>query len=144
MIKIPKEESDNLVLSVLSEIAKNNDKDFSEQSFNLMDNEHDSAIFTGIILSIAKPSLFSETEECLQESIITIINSFFQTAIDLKTDLREDGFSELLIKTYENSNKYPNGFLENAKMKFAIVNLVGSFLQYERFEKKYPAVMKNF
>jgi hypothetical protein len=49
MIKIPKEETDRLVLAILSEMSKEEDKDFAEQSYKLMANELDNSIFTGII-----------------------------------------------------------------------------------------------
>lgn len=142
MIRIPKEETDRLVLAILSEMSKDNGKEFSEQSFKLMNDEHDNSIFTGIILGKSKPTILSNKEEHLYQSMYAIIETFFETADEFDVDLKEDGYSPLLVKSFNQFRSDSNLFEENSKMRFALVNFVMAFLEYDKLEKKYPEIMK--
>jgi hypothetical protein len=142
MIKLPKEEADRLVLSILSELSKIEDKDFSEQSLQLMDNVFDNSILTGILLNKAIPSIFSDEEESLKNSLITIIGSFFYSIKEDNTDLSKFELSEKLLQFMSKENISKNGYKESIRMKFALTQFVNAFLEFERLEKKYPAVMK--
>ena len=142
MIKIPKEETDRLVLAILSEMSKEEDKDFAEQSYKLMANELDNSIFTGIIWGKSKPTILSNKEEHLYQSICAVIESFFEVTKDFNYDLKKYGYSPLFVKLFNQYKEQGNLFEENSKMRFAIINFVMSFIEYEKLEKKYPSIMK--
>jgi hypothetical protein len=142
MIKINKEQADNIVLSILSEISKFEDKDFAEQSLNLMNNNFDNAILTGIILNKATPSIFTQEEIKLHEDLVQIIGSYFYNAKEYEDNLLEDGFSANLVEFMEKEDISEISYNESIRMKFAINQFVNAFLEYGRLEKQYPAVMK--
>jgi hypothetical protein len=142
MIRIPKEEADRLVLSVLTELSKIEDKDFAKQSLDLMDDNLDNALFTGVILNKSIPSLFSKEEESLKNSLISIIGSFFYSVKEDNTDISGYKLSDKLIKFISKENISKKGYKESIRMKFAISQFAIAFLEYEKLEKKYPAVMK--
>jgi hypothetical protein len=141
MIKLPKEEADRLVLSILSELSKVEDKDFAEQSLKLMEDGFDNALLTGILLNKATPSIFSEEEESLKESLVVVIGSFFYN-VKREPICLPKSFSKKLIDFMEKEEVSINGYKESIRMKFALTQFINAFLEFERLEKKYPAVMK--
>lgn len=143
MIKISKDESERMILSVLSELSKVEGKEFSEQSLTIMDDSYDSAILTGVLLNKAKPCLFNDAEVRFQISIQNIIYCFFQTAKQFDWDLKKDGYSIELVDSF-NSEDINDDVVYNPsmKVKFAVSQFVSAFLEYERLEKKYPDLMK--
>jgi hypothetical protein len=142
MIRIHKEEADRLVLSVLTELSKVEDKDFAKQSLDLMDDSLDNALFTGVILNKSIPSLFSKEEEDLRNSLVTIIGSFFYSVKEDGTDISGHELSKNLIKFMSKEDVSRKGYKESIRMKFALSQFAIAFLEYEKLEKKYPAVMK--
>jgi hypothetical protein len=141
MIKIPKEEADRLVLSILSELSKIEDKDFAEQSLKLMDNGFDNAVLTGILLNKAIPSIFSDEEMSLKQSLVVVFGSFFYN-VRQEPNCLPKRFSKKLIDFMDKEDVSTNGYNESIKMKFALTQFVNAFLEFERLEEKYPAVMK--
>jgi hypothetical protein len=141
MIRLPKDQADGLVLSILTELSKVEDKEFAEQSLKIMDNAFDNTIFIGIILNKAKPSLFSKQEENLKETMVSIIGSFFYNTKREGVTL-PDCFSKDLTKFMEKEDFSIKGYNESTRMKFAVNQFVNAFLEYERLEKEYPSVMK--
>jgi hypothetical protein len=140
-MKISKDEADRMVLSVLSGLSKVKNKDFAEQSLKIMDNGYDNAIFAGILLNKATPSIFSEKEIDLQNSVESIIWSFFKTAKQYKWDLIKDGYSDCLVNSFDNMSDDAEDFNQSMKIKFAISQFSSAFLEYERLEEKYPNIM---
>lgn len=142
MIKISKEEADKMILDVLSELSKKENKDFSEQSLNIMNNGYDSSILTGVLLNKATPSIFDEKEIDLQNSLDSIIYSFFKTSKQFKWNLLKDGYSACLVNAFDEMSDDEKDIYESTKVKFAISQFACAFLEYERLEKKYPELMK--
>jgi hypothetical protein len=50
--------------------------------------------------------------------------------------------SKKLIDFMDKEDVTTNGYNESIKMKFALTQFVNAFLEFERLEEKYPAVMK--
>ena len=96
------------------------------------------------MLNKARPSVFTKEEENLQSTIISVLSSFFKTAIDLKIDLKDEGFSDSLINLFNDKDFKSNSdrFYPSMKLMFATSQFANAFLEYERLEKQYPAVMK--
>lgn len=154
MIRLSKEDSDRMVLNILSELSKVEGKEFAEQSLKIMDNPQDNTLLTGVLMNKARPSIFSEEEQKLSTSLIEILGSFFYTAKctdgeDFQIDLADVGISEKLINTFTNpieemdEDSYFNNLYQRMKIKFAVSQFVIAFMEYERMENKYPNVM-NF
>ena len=139
---IPRDAQEKLVLNILSELSKNEDKIFSEESLKLINEEQDNAVFTSIILSKANPSLLDSDEIALQESLITIVNTFFQTAHENGFDLVSDGFDKDFVDVFKKCHLDSNGFYENTQIRFALMNFALAFTTYSEMQKKYPNVMK--
>jgi len=147
MIRLSREDSERMVLSILSEIAKVEGKDFAEQSFKIIDNPNDNAILTGVLMNKAKQSVFSEEEELLCDSLIEIIGAFFYKT-KINESIFKDCFSEKIIdafkiNTEDNLDDYLDNLHKRMKIKFAVSQFVCAFMEYERMEKQYPNVM-NF
>jgi hypothetical protein len=140
MIKITKEESERLVLSVLTELSKTQDTCFAEQSLKLMENSYDSMLLTGVLLTKGTPSVLTKEENILKDSLITIIGSFFYSVKDDGIDIKND-FSKKLIDFMSKEDLSIKGYKESTRMKFAISSFASAFFEFERLEKKYPDIM---
>lgn len=142
MIRISKEEADRMILSVLSGMSKVENKDFAEQSLKIMDNGYDNALLAGVLLNKATPSIFDETETHLQNSVESIIWSFFKTAKQFNWDLVKDGYSACLVNSFDEVSDNVEDLNKSTKVKFAISQFASAFLEYERLEREYPEIMK--
>jgi len=148
MIRMNKEESDRMVLTILTEMSKFSDEKFAQESLQLIDKPYDNAVLTGILLNKAKPSVFNEEEVEIQKNIIVILTSFFCISKEFGCDLIEDGFSQKIInafkfneETIRNEDVYFYQIKNETKIIFAVSQFVSAFLEYERLENKYPNVM---
>jgi hypothetical protein len=138
MKRIPKDIADKMVMDVLVTISKLDDVpvSFAKDSLDIMDNPIDNSVITGVLLSKARPSLFSEKELDMKATIL----SAFQTIFVCGNDENNFEFDNDLWKDFsvDDDEKCMN----STKLDFAINQFVNAFYEYERLEKKYPELMK--
>ena len=140
MKRIPKELADKMVMEVLVTIGKNVDVSdvFAKNSMDIMQNETDNSVLTGILLSKAKPCLFDDNEIDMKLTILSALQTVFTYTIE-ENDTQFN-FNKDLAKNFEKNNfdKCAN----STKLDFALNQFVNAFFEYERLEKKYPELMK--
>ena len=138
MKRIPKDLADKMVEDVLIAISKLDDipSGFAKDSLDILDNPTDNLVFTGILLTKAKPSFFDENELDMKATILSSLQSVI-TFGDKEDDF---GFNDDLAKEFsvEDMDKCSN----STKLDFALNQFVNAFFEYERLEKKYPELMK--
>jgi hypothetical protein len=138
MKRIDKEYADKMVEDVLIAVSKLDDipSGFAKDSIEVMNNPIDNSVFTGVLLSKARPSLFNENETDMK----TTIMSALQTLIVYGKEDEDFDFNKDLAKEFsaEDESKCAN----STKLDFALNQFVNAFFEYERLEKKYPELMK--
>ena len=138
MKRIPKDLADKMVEDVLIAISKLDDipSGFAKDSLDILDNPTDNLVFTGILLTKARPSFFDENELDMKATILSSLQSVI-TFADREDDF---GFNDDLAKEFsvEDMDKCSN----STKLDFALNQFVNAFFEYERLEKKYPELMK--
>jgi hypothetical protein len=140
MKRIPKELADKMVMEVLVTIGKNADVSdvFAKNSMDIMQNETDNSVLTGILLSKAKPCLFDDNEIDMKLTILSALQTVFTYTIE-ENDT-EFNFNKDLAKNFEKNNF--DKCADSTKLDFALNQFVNAFFEYERLEKKYPELMK--
>ena len=140
MKRIPKDLADKMVMEILVTIGKNVDVSdvFAKNSMDIMQNETDNSVLTGILLSKAKPCLFDDNEIDMKLTILSALQTVFTYTIE-ENDTQFN-FNKDLAKNFEKNNfdKCAN----STKLDFALNQFVNAFFEYERLEKKYPELMK--
>jgi hypothetical protein len=138
MKRISKDLADKMVMDVLISLSKlNNDSvDFAKNSIDIMNDFVDNTVFTGILLTKARPSFFDENEVDMKITIVSALKTIFQVQkkdknIDFNNDLSKE-MSKLKDDDYSISTK----------LDFALNQFVNAYYEYERLEKKYPELMK--
>ena len=138
MKRISKDLADKMVMDVLISLSKlNNDSiDFAQNSLDVMNDVVDNTVFTGILLTKARPSLFDENEVDMKITIVSALKTIFQVSkkqkdVDFNNDLSK-----------EMSKLDNNDYSINTKLDFALNQFVNAYYEYERLEKKYPELMK--
>ena len=138
MKRISKDLADKMVMDVLISLSKlNNDSiDFAQNSLDIMNDVVDNTVFTGILLTKARPSLFDENEVDMKITIVSALKTIFQVSkkqkdVDFNNDLSK-----------EMSKLDNNDYSINTKLDFALNQFVNAYYEYERLEKKYPELMK--
>lgn len=138
MKRISKDLADQMVMDVLVSISKMDDvpSGFAKDSLEIMENPVDNSIFTGILLSKARPSFFDENEQDMKTTIMSALQTVFvygkeEKEFDFNKDLAKE-FSEEDIEKCANSTK----------LDFALNQFVNAFFEYERLENRYPELMK--
>ena len=138
MKRISKDLADKMVMDVLISLSKlNNDSiDFAQNSIDIMNDVVDNTVFTGILLTKARPSLFDENEVDMKITIVSALKTIFQVSkkqkdVDFNNDLSK-----------EMSKLDNNDYSINTKLDFALNQFVNAYYEYERLEKKYPELMK--
>jgi hypothetical protein len=138
MKRIPKDLADKMVEDVLIAISKLDDipSDFAKDSLDIMDNPTDNLVFTGILLTKARPSLFNENELDMKATILSSLQSVI-TFGDREEgfDFNDDLAKEFSVEDMDKCSK-------STKLDFALNQFVNAFYEYERLEKKYPELMK--
>jgi len=138
MKRIPKELADRMVEDVLIALSKHKDMSsgFAKDSLDIMENPVDNSVFTGILLSKARPSFFTENEQDMKATIL----SSLQTIIVYGKSIEFFDFNIDLAKEFsaEDEDKCAN----STKLDFALSQFVNAFYEYERLEKRYPELMK--
>jgi hypothetical protein len=138
MKRISKELADKMVEDVLITLSKMDDisSDFAKDSIEIMNNPIDNSVFTGILLSKAKPSVFNDNENDMKATIIGAVQSIFVYA-ERNENFK---FNKDLAKEFSKDDQYKCA--NSTKLDFALNQFVNAFFEYERLEKKYPELMK--
>lgn len=142
MKRIPKDLADKMVEDVLTKIARYDDisSGFAKDSLEIMNNAVDNSVFTGVLLTKARPSLFNNNEIDMKHTIMSAL----QTILNYKEEEEDEDFdfdfNEDLAKEFSVTDieKCAN----STKLDFALNQFVNAFYEYERLEKKYPELMK--
>ena len=138
MKRISKDLADKMVMDVLISLSKlnNGSVHFAQNSLDIMNDVVDNTVFTGILLTKARPSVFDENEVDMKITIVSALKTIFQVRkkdnnIDFNNDLAKE-MSKLKDDDYSISTK----------LDFALNQFVNAYYEYERLEKKYPELMK--
>jgi hypothetical protein len=138
MKRISKDLADKMVMDVLITLSKLDDvpSGFAKDSLDIIDNPVDNSVFTGILLTKAKPSLFDNNELDMKLTIMSALQTIFVYGEeDNNFDFNKDLGKEFSL---EDKNKCAN----STKLDFALNQFVNAFFEYERLESKYPNLMK--
>ena len=140
MKRIPKELADKMVMEVLVTMSKKGDlsSEFAKDSMDIMQNEVDNSVLTGILMCKAKPSLFDENEIDMKLTVLSALQNVFAYTVEEKDT--QFNFNKDLGKHFEQNN-----FIKCAsstQLDFALNQFVNAFYEYERLEKRYPEIMK--
>jgi len=138
MKRIPKDIADKMVEDVLITISKLDDipSDFAKNSIEIMNNPIDNSVFTGVLLSKARPSLFTDNEIDMK----TTIMSALQTVMVYGKEDENFDFNKDLAKEFDEDDE--RKCANSTKLDFALNQFVNAFFEYERLEGKYPELMK--
>jgi hypothetical protein len=138
MKRIPKDLADKMVEDVLIVISKMDDmpSGFAKDSLDIMNDPIDNSVFTGVLLSKARPSLFNSNELDMKATILSSLQSVI-TFGDREEgfDFNDDLAKEFSVEDMDKCSK-------STKLDFALNQFVNAFFEYERLEKKYPELMK--
>lgn len=138
MKRIPKDLADKMVEDVLITISKMDDipNDFAKDSIEIMNNPIDNSVFTGVLLTKARPSLFTDNEIDMK----TTIMSALQTVLIYGKEDENFDFNKDLAKEFDSDDE--SKCASSTKLDFALNQFVNAFFEYERLEGKYPELMK--
>jgi hypothetical protein len=138
MTRVSKELADQLVLDIFSAMSKlpNTNKEFAQESMEIMENPIDNSIISGMLLLKARPKVISDEEENLQCSIASALSTFLLTFKgESVEELINYGFDKELVKHLKSD------YL-SARLDFALMQFVQAWNEVGRLEKKYPNVMQ--
>jgi hypothetical protein len=140
MIRIAKDSADQMVMDTLINFSKFNlmNTQFDEDSLNIINNEVDKSVFTGVLLTKAKPSLFEKHENDMKFTIMSALQTVY--SYGKEEPIEDFDFNADLSKEFchIDEDKCSN----STKLNFALNQFVNAFYEYERLEKKYPELMK--
>lgn len=138
MIRISKEQADEMVLDVLSSISRLPDvkPEFARESMELMNNPIDNSIISGVLLLKARPQLASEEEVNFQLALASALNTFIIAFSETqKEQIIKHGFDRELTEHIKKE-------CLSTKLDFALMQFVQAWNEYGRLEKQYPNVME--
>jgi hypothetical protein len=132
---------EKIVLDVIVDLSKQKGipKEVASQSMEMVNDPIDNAIFSSVILTKIKPTLFSEEEE---DTKVTV-SQMLQLGYDYLSEIDDKSILELDLKIMS-ALKYRDidALISNTKLNFALFQFVNAFHQYEKLENKYPELMK--
>jgi len=138
MKRISKDLADKMVMDVLVSISKldNITSGFAKDSLDIMNDSIDNSVFTGVLLSKARPCLFNHNELDMKATVLSSLQSVItygdrEDEFDFNNDLAKEFSVEDMDKCSRST-----------KLDFALNQFVNAFYEYERLEKKYPELMK--
>jgi len=140
MIRISKDLAEQILMDILINFSKFNVMpiQFEEDSLNIINNEIDKSVLTGILLGKARPSILDKNEHDMK---LTVLSSLKTTYEYFKEEpIKDLRFNEDLSK--ELGNIEEDEIRVSTKLDFAVNQFVNAFYEYERLEKKYPELMK--
>lgn len=139
MKKFTQSQVETIVTDLLLVISKDNDgsSKLADESMEIINNTEDNYVFSGIVMTKIRPSIFNQREENLKIDVM----SYLQVVFDVfAKDKRNDGkFNSDLSKIFHYDNLTES---YNSKMEFALSQFANSFYAYDNLEKKYPELMK--
>jgi hypothetical protein len=142
MKRIDKEYADKMVEDVLIAISKLDDipSGFAKDSIEVMNNPIDNSVFTGVLLSKARPSLFTDNEIDMKTTILGALQTILAFSKEENKNAEDLDFNKDLLKEFDadDDSKCAN----STKLDFALNQFVNAFFEYERLEGKYPELMK--
>lgn len=137
---------EKIVLDVLVDLSKQEGvpKEVASQSMDVVNDNFDNMVFSGVIITKIRPTVFSEEEESIRKTVLAILQLGYNKIVD-----DEKKFSDFDLELELDSNLM-NQFkpcdieflIKNTKMQYAISQFVNAFHQYGRLENKYPELMK--
>lgn len=137
MIRVTKEEADDMVLDVFSSISRlpNIKPEFAKESIDIMKNPIDNSIISGILLLKARPKLASEEEENFQIALASALNTFILSFSEKELEtIVNHGFEKELVEHLKNDHI-------TTKLDFALMQFIQAWKEYGRLETQYPNVM---
>jgi len=140
MIRISKDSADQMIMDTLINFSKFNlmNTQFDEDSLNIINNEVDKSVLTGILITKAKPSLLEQYEIDMK---LTVLSSLKTTYQYLKEEpIKDSKFNIKLAEELKNIEDKKE--VVTTKLDFAVNQFINAFYEYERLEKKYPELMK--
>jgi hypothetical protein len=139
MKKFTQNQVEKIVMDLLLIISKDNadSSKLANESIEIINNTEDNFVFSGIVMTKIRPSIFNKREEDMKIDVM----SYLQVMYDLfSADKRNDGeFNSDLSKIFHLDNLTES---YNSKMEFALSQFANSFYAYDNLEKKYPELMK--
>jgi len=137
MRRIPKDLADKMVEEVLTALSRQaiTSSEFADDSMRIMQNDVDNSVFTGILMTKAKPSFFDDNEIDMKLTIMSALQTVFVCG-----ENKDIGFNKDLAKEFSLKDKVKCA--DSTKLDFALNQFVNAFFEYERLEKKYPELMK--
>jgi hypothetical protein len=136
MKRIPKDLADKMVEDVLISISKMDDtpSGFAKNSIDIMNDPIDNSVFTGVLLTKAKPSLFDDNEKQMKLSILSAMQYV------ISNTNAQYVFHKDLMKHFSKDDE--GVCLKSTQLDFALNQFVNAFFEYERLKKQYPDLMK--
>jgi len=136
MKRIHKDLADKMVEEVLTKISQQSEvsSQFAEESMSIMHNNVDNAVFTGILISKARPSFFDENEKKMKLSILSAMQFV------ISNTNADYVFHKDLMNHFSKDDE--GVCLKSTQLDFALNQFVNAFLEYERLKKQYPELMK--
>lgn len=137
---------ERIVMDVLLSLSEQKDtpKIIASQSIDVINDPVDNAVFSGVILSKVRPSLFSEEEEHTRRTVLGILQLGYNKIINDEGKVLDFDLELELDSRLMNQFKYQDVefLVNNTKMQYAVSQFINAFHQYERLENKYPELMK--
>lgn len=133
------DEVERIVTDLLVAISKdtNAPAKVADESMEIINNTMDSYVFSGIVMTKIRPSIFNEREEDLKMDVMAYLQNMYNKCYELKKV--ESSFNSDLAENFD-PNDIKNSY--NTKMQFALSQFVNAFYAYDNLEKKYPELMK--
>jgi len=125
-------------VDVLISLSKQNNASigFAQNSIDIMNDVVDNTVFTGILLTKARPSFFDEKEVDMKITIVSALKTIFQVSKKQKDVVFNNDLSKEMSKLDDDD------YSISTKLDFALYQFVNAYNEYERLEKKYPELMK--
>lgn len=130
------EQVEQIVTDLLINIStmENVHPNVANESLQVLNNPMDNMVFSGVIMTKVRPTVFEEREIKLKSYVMSCIQKSYDTLSDCNATVNADIEKELWYQDIEKSY--------NTKMGFALSQFVNAFFAYEELEKKYPELMK--
>jgi len=140
MIRISKDLAEQMLTDILINFSKFNvmPSQFEEDSLNIINDEIDKSVLTGILLGKARPSILDKNEHDMKLNVLSSLKTTYEYFKE--EPIKDLKFNEDLSKELGNIEK--DEITVSTKLDFAVNQFVNAFYEYERLEKKYPELMK--
>ena len=136
MKKFTQDQVEQIVTDLLINISTMEDVDskVAEESLEVLNDPMDNIVFSGVVMTKVRPTIFEQREIDLKSYIMSCIQKSYDVLSDCNASFNTDIEKELWYKNVEKSY--------NTKMQFALSQFANAFYAYDNLEKKYPELMK--